>query len=213
MIKPGDVLFALAYTVNSVGALTAADTIPTGALVHGLVGGTTLNVDTTVSVTVGTPIATGIYPISCTVPLTYSAGDTVILQVTATVGGVVSASALRTETVDVSRVSDIPGLILATPANKLATNSSGDVAVSNLPADYVSSTDITNIVTAIQGFVVETGLTFEQSIRLIVAASAGQVSGASGSTITISAANNPATTRIVATVDSSGDRTSLTLTP
>ncbi len=213
MIKPGDVLYAVAYTVSSTGALVAADTIPTGVVLHGLVGGTTINTDTTVAVTVGTPLSTGVYPVSCTIPLTYAPGDTVILQITATVAGVTSATALRMENVDSARSSDVPGLVLQTPANKLSTNTSGQVSVSNLPTDFVSSTDITNIVTAMQSFIVETGLSFEQCIRLIVAASAGQISGASGSTITISAANNPTTTRIVATVDSSGDRTSLTLTP
>ena len=213
MIKPGDIFYAVAYTVASNGASVAADTTPTGSLLHGTVGSASLTVDASVTVTVGTPLATGQYPVYCTIPLTYTAGDTVILKITATVSGVTSSTTTRIDTIQTDRVSDIPGLILSTPANKLTTNSSGDVVVSNLPADYVSSTDITNIVTAIQGFVVETGLTFEQSIRLILATTAGQVSGASGTTITISAANNPTTTRIVATVDSSGDRTSLTLTP
>ena len=143
----------------------------------------------------------------------YNPNDAIALGLSDLTNIETKVSTIPTDFVSSTDITNIASAILVTPANKLATNASGDVTVSNLPTDFVSSTDITNIVTAIQGFVVETGLTFEQSIRLIVAALAGQVSGASGSTITISAANNPATTRIVATVDSSGDRTSLTLTP
>lgn len=57
---------------------------------------------------------------------------------------------------------------------------------------------------------VETGLTVRETLRICVAALAGKVSGASGTTITI---RNTADTadRIVATVDSSGNRTAVTL--
>lgn len=60
---------------------------------------------------------------------------------------------------------------------------------------------------------IETDLTPRQAYRLMAAALAGQLTGASTTTITIKAAGVPGTTRILATVDSSGDRTALILTP
>lgn len=58
---------------------------------------------------------------------------------------------------------------------------------------------------------IETGLTFRQGLRLIAAAIAGKVSGAAGTTITIRNAVADSKDRIVATVDSDGNRSSLTL--
>lgn len=59
---------------------------------------------------------------------------------------------------------------------------------------------------------IETGLTLRQSQRLISAILAGVLSGAATTTITIKGAG-VATTRVVATVDSDGNRSALTLTP
>ena len=60
---------------------------------------------------------------------------------------------------------------------------------------------------------VETGLNLRQAISIIAAALAGQVTGAATTTVNIAAANNSSTTRISSTVDSSGDRSSITLSP
>lgn len=56
---------------------------------------------------------------------------------------------------------------------------------------------------------IEPGLSLKRALRLILAANAGKISGAGGATITI---RNPGDTksRIVATVDGSGNRTGLT---
>jgi hypothetical protein len=56
---------------------------------------------------------------------------------------------------------------------------------------------------------VETGLTLRKALRLIAAATAGKVSGASGSTVTIRNAVADAKDRIIATVDADGNRTSI----
>jgi hypothetical protein len=53
---------------------------------------------------------------------------------------------------------------------------------------------------------VETGLTMRKALRLIAAATAGKVSGASGSTVTIKNAVADTRERIVATVDANGNR-------
>lgn len=57
---------------------------------------------------------------------------------------------------------------------------------------------------------VETGLTVRETLRLCVAALAGKVSGAAGSTITIRSAVADDADRIVATVDSNGNRAAIT---
>lgn len=57
---------------------------------------------------------------------------------------------------------------------------------------------------------VESGLTFRQALRLIAAATAGKVSGASGTTITIRNAVVDDKDRIIATVDEAGNRSAIT---
>ncbi len=57
---------------------------------------------------------------------------------------------------------------------------------------------------------VETGMTLRQALRLVTAASAGKISGASGSTVTIRSAVADDKDRVVATVDSNGNRTAIT---
>jgi hypothetical protein len=57
---------------------------------------------------------------------------------------------------------------------------------------------------------VETGLTLRQALRLVTAASAGKISGASGTTVTIRNALADDKDRVVATVDSNGNRTAIT---
>ncbi len=57
---------------------------------------------------------------------------------------------------------------------------------------------------------VETGLTLRQALRVIAAATAGKVSGGGTSTITIRNAVADGANRIVATVDSNGNRSAIT---
>ena len=57
---------------------------------------------------------------------------------------------------------------------------------------------------------IETGFTLRQAIRIMGAALAGILSGASGSTVNIQKLGG-GTVRISATVDSSGNRTAVTL--
>lgn len=58
---------------------------------------------------------------------------------------------------------------------------------------------------------IETGLTLRQALRIIAAATAGKVSGGGTTTITFRSAEADDTDRIVATVDSNGNRTAITL--
>lgn len=57
---------------------------------------------------------------------------------------------------------------------------------------------------------VETGLSVRDTLKLCVAALAGKISGASGTTVTIRNAVGDDANRIVATVDASGNRTAIT---
>lgn len=61
--------------------------------------------------------------------------------------------------------------------------------------------------------VVEAGLNARQAMSIAVAAAAGQLAGGGTTTVTIAAAGVPATTRITATVDASGNRSAVTLSP
>jgi hypothetical protein len=56
---------------------------------------------------------------------------------------------------------------------------------------------------------IETGLTFREALRLIAAATAGTLSGGGSSTVTIKSAVDDTKDRIVATVDSQGNRTAI----
>lgn len=146
----------MGYTESSTGQLVVADAspAPSGLLYHVPASTGVMVIDTTVAVTVapfaisGTNV-TGKYTATCQVPAGYLPGDRILLEFTASVGGVQDASVIMQDTIDTVRTSDVPGLVLVTPAYKLVTNGTGQVAVSNLPADYVSVSDITNIASAI----------------------------------------------------------------
>lgn len=84
-----------------------------------------------------------------------------------------------------------------------SSDSSGNVTLSSTEQNEIA----TSILDLSNG--VETSLTLRQALRLIVAASAGRVSGANSTTITIRDIGN-SKNRIVATVDSYGNRSSIT---
>lgn len=89
----------------------------------------------------------------------------------------------------------------------------------NLPSDPADASDIAALVDALPtaaenaaevlGTAVEGAYTLKQSVRLMLAALAGKVSGAPGGTVTIRDANDTVN-RIVATVDGNGNRTAVT---
>lgn len=57
----------------------------------------------------------------------------------------------------------------------------------------------------------ESGITFWNSLKYMAAALCGKLTGAGTTTVTVSAIGNPTTTRVTGTVDSSGNRSSVTL--
>jgi hypothetical protein len=74
--------------------------------------------------------------------------------------------------------------------------------------DVLSTANVADaILDALNG--VEQGMTVREALRLIAAATAGKVSGAAGTTITIRSAVADNHDRIIATVDASGNRTAV----
>jgi hypothetical protein len=65
----------------------------------------------------------------------------------------------------------------------------------------------------LDGVSVESGLNARQALAVIASAVAGVLAGAAGSSVTIAAAGVSGTNRITATVDSSGNRSAVTLSP
>lgn len=85
-----------------------------------------------------------------------------------------------------------------------SANSAGLIAVAT------GGTAPQDVVDELMAEVMETGLTFKGVLRLLAASMAGKVSGASGTTVTFRNAVADSKDRIVATVDSDGNRTAIT---
>ena len=93
----------------------------------------------------------------------------------------------------------------------------------NLPSDPADASDIAALIDAVPNAAenaaglldlasgVETGLTPRQALRLITAASAGKLSGAATTTVTIRNAVADSKDRVVATVDADGNRSAITV--
>jgi hypothetical protein len=116
-LHPGQAFAFIGYTHGSTGALANADSLPTGFLYHNGV------VDGTVTVTVTNP-ATGKYKLAGTLPNTYVEGDTVSLEINATVGGVSDAEIV----IDAVITTALPNAVAGT-ANGLPIMDSAGVGV------------------------------------------------------------------------------------
>jgi hypothetical protein len=87
-----------------------------------------------------------------------------------------------------------------------------ELDAANLPTDVAARTGFKLASDGVDAIVAETGLNLRQAIVVIAAATVGKLSGAATTTITIKAAQEGATNRIVATVDADGNRSAVTLT-
>ena len=83
------------------------------------------------------------------------------------------------------------------------------MAVSNLTDAEVLAIDGADVIPHIYDELIETGMTFRQTMRLLAAAMGGKVSGAAGPTVTFRSAVADDADRIVATVDEDGNRTAV----
>jgi len=105
----------------------------------------------------------------------------------------------------------IVGLIAALSASMSVTNSITTLV--NLSADIGGSTELSPESLSIElldNQQIETGYSLRETLRIALSALAGKVSGAGTSTITIRSVTD-GTSRIIATVDSNGNRTAVTL--
>lgn len=83
----------------------------------------------------------------------------------------------------------------------------------NVPTETqsISSGSLASITSGIFNGLIDNTLTFKQFMRACGALAAGQTSGGGTASVIFKALNDGATTRITATVDSSGNRSSVTL--
>jgi hypothetical protein len=121
---------------TATGAATNADSLPVATANHD-------GADDSAFVLTVTSVDTGRYKITGTVPSGYAEGDIVNVMVAATMSGVAGKAIVDTFTIDTKYVGDlhdaitapttsqIAAALLVTPANKLATDSSGDVTFNN----------------------------------------------------------------------------------
>lgn len=95
-----------------------------------------------------------------------------------------------------------------------ASFATGAITATAIAADAIGASElaadaVTEIANAIAALTVDTGMTLQNAMKLVLAAAAGKVSGAAGTTVTIRDTTDTYD-RIVATVDASGNRTALT---
>lgn len=87
-----------------------------------------------------------------------------------------------------------------------------ELDAANLPTDVAARTGFKLASDGVDAIIEETGMNMRQAIAVIAAAAAGKLSGAATTTITIKAAHEGLTSRVVATVDADGNRSAVTLT-
>lgn len=97
-----------------------------------------------------------------------------------------------------------------------ASFAAGAIDASAIAADAIGSSElattaVTEITDAILALTIETGLTLKNALRVIAAAAAGKLSGAATATVVIRNAAADDKNRVTATVDSSGNRSAVSL--
>ena len=123
-------------------------------------------------------------------------------------------SELDTRGLTSSLTSTISTNLNATVSSR-STFAGGAVASVTAPVTVGTNNDKSGYVLAAAGLdsiPVETGINVRQSLSPILAACAGIVAGAGTGTVTLNSAGSSNTARIAATVDSSGNRTAVSLT-
>ena len=160
---------------------------------------------------VGTLTATGQLIISLQAAITGSGDITgadlkAFLQLAAALSGSGGATAQLTAIGHLASALEGEGTVAGTTV----LTALGTLAASiNVTGDVLTTGNVANaILDAVNG--VEDGLTVRHALRLIAAATAGKISGAATTTITIRNAVVDDKDRIVATVTSDGDRTAIT---
>lgn len=146
------------------------------------------------------PVAT-LSGVSVVVPLASVSGVNAVVPI-ATISGVNA----------VVPVSTLSGLNIA--SGQLVNVFSGQLSGQGVTALTVSDKSGYTLASGgLETVVAEAGINFRQAQSLILATQAGRVSGAGTATFRIAAADAPTTNRVLATVDASGNRIAITLSP
>ena len=206
----GDLIVSLAASIGGTGTISGAQ-LQAFLQLAAAIGGTGTVAGTTVLTALGN-LATALGG-SGTV-----AGTTVLTAI----GTLEAEITVTGGTLTTANVASAVWSALATANNDAGTmgeklnsaSSAGDPWGTALPGAYGAGTagDIVGnfLEDLLDGQDIEAGLTVRQALRLIGAALAGKISGASGTTVTIRNAVADTKDRIVATVDSDGNRTAIT---
>ena len=185
---------ALTSYLESQGTATAAATITDGRPLTGTAAGTSTAAATGGLVVSGTATSAG--------TSTATASINAALLGTGTSDGIATATATPTAKGWMTGTS--AGIASTTATLKGIGRLSGSIA----PATELDAATFSTYLLDQED--VETGLTMRKALRLIAAATAGKVSGADGSTMTIKNAVADTKNRIVASVDANGNRTAIT---
>lgn len=212
IVKSGSVWNGLFVTVDATGALATPSAGPTGKLyVDGVAN------SATVTITGSNP-----YKFSVTLP-SLTAGQHVDMYITATISSIATAGIVASAQADTVLLSD--GVMLAddaitaakfdeSTAFPLKAADTGVTQVARTGADGDTLETLSNEIAAKMATAenIEGTYTLKDAIRIILAFAAGKVSGGGTSSIKFRSMGDDVD-RIQATVDSSGNRTAVTINP
>ena len=212
IVKSGSVWNGLFVTVDATGALATPSAGPTGKLyVDGVAN------STTVTITGSNP-----YKFSVTLP-SLTAGQHVDMYITATISSIATAGIVASAQADTVLLSD--GVMLAddaitaakfdeSTAFPLKAADIGETQIARTGADGDTLEKLSDEIAAkmASSEVIEGTYTLKDAIRIILAFAAGKVSGGGTASIKFRSTGDDVD-RIQATVDSSGNRTAVTLNP
>ena len=212
IVKSGSVWNGLFVTVDATGALATPSAGPTGKLyVDGVAN------SATVTITGSNP-----YKFSVTLP-SLTAGQHVDMYITATISSIATAGIVASAQADTVLLSD--GVTLAddaitaakfdeSTAFPLKAADTGSTQVARTGADGDTLETLSDEIAAKMATAenIEGTYTLKDAIRIILAFAAGKVSGGGTASIKFRSTSDDVD-RIQATVDSSGNRTAVTLNP
>jgi hypothetical protein len=158
--------------------------------------------------------AAGVATVTGTAQLVVSGSGTIAGTATATgnivaaLGGVGASAGVATASADITAKAWGTGTINGVATTSAVRYATGQLAGSIAPAVTLEAASFSTYLLDEED--IETGLTLRKALRLVAAATAGKISGASGTTITIRNPVADSKDRIVATVDVDGNRSAFT---
>jgi hypothetical protein len=133
---------------------------------------------------------------------------TVSGNVNAALGAAGTSDGVATASATIQALAWAVGTSNGVATASLVRYATGSLACSIAPAVTLEASNFSSYLLDEED--IESGLTLRQAMRLVAAATAGKISGASGSTVTIRNPIADSKDRIVATVDVDGNRSSIT---